>query len=163
MKLDELLASRRTAKFYLGDEESPADRLARILPSFSLTPEQVGQIVEAYYTARVEQTGPAITLRSITKTENDQLRAMAKKKPAKLINPAKPELGFTPEEIDQEDFVFLTLAKAIVEPEVEGADPRAKADHLASTLTIAQAFELFAAVDANSRFNLQRAQDLVKN
>lgn len=159
MRLDEILASRKTGKFYMGDDETPASRLARILPEFGLSPEDVGSVVAAYYADR-EQSGPAFTLQRVTKTENDKIKALAKQKEKTFNRETKT---FSEGGIDGEDYTYLRLAYAITAPEIPGEDLRAKADYLAANLTPLEAQELQAASFELDRFNLSRAQELVKN
>lgn len=158
--LDEILAPRRTGKFYLGEDEPIGTKLARILPDLGLTPEQVGEVVERLYAER-EQQGPAFVLQRVTKTENDKLRGLAKiAKPERLD---KPTGKWLPEEKDQEDYLALRLAHAIVEPEVPGTDLRSKADYLLENLTTSEIGELSSASFALDSFNLEKAQERVKN
>lgn len=160
MRLDELLAPRKVGTYRIGDEDTVASRLARVLPAFDLSPETVGAIVEAYYSDLEQSTGLVIKLQRITKTENDKILALAKKTERKFDQATKVWSGG---DVDINDYLFLRLAAAIVEPEVPGDDLRVKATYLTDNLTMAEAQELMAASAALDSFNLSRAQELVKN
>lgn len=159
MRLDELLAPRKTGKFYLGDDETPASRLARVLPAFGVEPEVIGAIVEAYYADR-QESGPTFTLRKVTKTENDKLREIAKKTERKFDQVTKQWSGG---DVDQGDYILLRVAYAVTEPEIPGDDLRAKAAYLADNMDQNELMDLYLASIELGRFNLSRAQDLVKN
>lgn len=161
--IDELLADRRLGTFHLMDDESPAERLARILPEFGLAPEQVGEIVARYYQDRAAKAGPAITLKRVTKTDNDLIRATTKKTPRELVNPHDPKQGFKGGDLDPEDYFAVRSAFAMQDPEVPGADLRSKADHLVKTMTLDEIKAIGEASIAMSGLNLERIDQLVKN
>lgn len=157
---DDLFASRNIGVYHLGDEKTVAERLIEVLPSFGLEPEQVGSIIEAFY-ADLSKTGPAIKLQRVTKTDNDAIRAVAKKK-EKTFDQLK-KVWVVENEPDEEDYMYCRLAFAIVEPETPGDDLRAKADFLAKRLTPIEAKELLRASLQHDSFDLRKAQEQVKN
>ena len=160
MTWDDLLTSRNIGVYHLGDEKTTAERLLEVLPAFGLTPEQVGDIVAAFY-ADLSKTGPAIKLQRVTKTDNDAIKAVAKKKEKTFNQLTKKWEGEN--EPDDEDYMYCRLGFAIVEPAVPGDDLRAKADFLAKKLTPIEAKELLRASLQHDSFDLRRAQEQVKN
>lgn len=186
MTFDEILAPRKLGKFYLYDAESPATRLMTVLerlveekgfkvpaekagdPLFESCagmidlsdPEEIGKLVARFYAENEGERGPAITLRAITKTENDRLREQCKQTPRVMEQKTGQWSGGEP---DSEDYALMRLAAAIVEPEVPGVSLREKAVWLSENLTPMQIQDLLVASMALDRFDLRRIEEKVKN
>lgn len=186
MTFDEILAPRKRGKFYLYDAESPATRLMKVLgrlveeKGFKVPaekagdpmleacegmldlrdPEEIGELVARFYAEDEGERGPAITLRAITKTENDRLREQCKQSPRVMDQKTAQWSGGEP---DSEDYGLMRLAAAIVEPEVSGSSLREKANWLSENLTLMQIQDLLVASLELDRFDLRRIEEKVKN
>ena len=160
MNLAELLEKRSVGLYPMGEVKTARQRLLEIVRAYGLEHEQFGRAIAEYY-ENDEAEGIVFKLRRITKTEQDKLRAQAKKKADRVFNHQTRQMEDGA--IDADDFIFLKLAYAIVEPEIPGDDVRAKADYLAENLTLAEAQELSLALDDLNSFNLRRAKEQVKN
>lgn len=156
---DELLESRMTGNFYIGDDETPLQRLSRILPELGFDAATVAQIVERYYADR-QRKGPKIVLRVVTREDNDMIKALCKTTPRDFDTKADKFVGG---EIDKVDYTFKRLAFAIVEPPVPGKDLQEKADYLSKKLSEEMSQELLRASLAMNRFDLGRVEEQVKN
>lgn len=162
--LADILAKRRTARYYLSDDEPLPMRLGRILPLFGQSvdltdPAIVAAIVRAFYATRDPNAVPFL-LRRVTATEEEEIKAQCKASPREFD---KARDTFVGGEVDQEDFTYMRLAFAILEPEVPGATLREKATWLRAELSKQEVNELTAASLELNKFKLQKAMEQVKN
>lgn len=187
MGWDAVLAGRKTGVYYLHDQEPLALKLTRVLGMVAAEkggelaeakqdpelegyvklddPMIIGQILALFMRTHEATRGPGITIRRLTKTENDQIRAHCKKERLKAPG------GDWYDKIDEDDYSLRRCAAAIVEPaipatgdpNVPGDDLRAKAEWLRNTLSQLQIQEIHEACRDLDGFNLQRIEELVKN
>lgn len=172
--LSEIINGRKIGVFPVGKVKPAAARLADILPRFGLTGEQIAQAIADFKEAGDEEVDFEFHFRRITSTENDRLRAIAKKKPS-TMDP-KTKLWST-EEVDVEDLACLRIGYAITAPgfpegmglpqdihsvEFEVA-VRKRGDYIKANLADTEIRQLAVALAEHCSFDLQAAKDRVKN
>ncbi|MNX46284.1 hypothetical protein D3C86_768230 [compost metagenome] len=171
--LSEILNGRKIGIFPVGKVKPAAERLASILPRLGLTAEQTAQAI-ADFQADDEAVDFHIHFRRITSTENERLRAIAKKKPSTV----DPKSGkWSPEEVDVEDLARLRLGYGLTEPAFpEGMElpsdlhseefvvaVRKRADYIRANFSDTEIRQLAMALAEHCSFDLQAAKDRVKN
>lgn len=176
---DAVFAGRKTGIYYLHDQEPLAMKLTRVLMTTAAEaggelaearkdpslegyvklddPMVVGKILALFLKTHEASRGPGITLRRITKTENDQIKAECLKERLRAPN------GEWYEKIDEDDFGVRRLAAAIVDPPVPGATSTERAAWVRENLSAGQINEISGACVDLDGFNLQRIEEKVKN
>lgn len=176
---DAVLAGRKTGIYYLHDQEPLALKLTRVLSAVAAElggelaeakkdpslegfvklddPNVIGKVLALFIQTHEASRGPGITLRRITKTENDQIKAECQKERLKRPN------GEWYEKLNDDDFEVRRLAVAIVEPEVPGSTRDEKAAWVRENLSAGQIRELSEACVDLDGFNLRRIEEKVKN
>ncbi len=172
-KLHEIISGRKIGVFPVGKVKPAVARLADILPRFGLTAENIAQAI-ADFQSDDEEIDFEIHFRRITSTENDRLRAIAKKKPSTMDPKTKQ---WSNEEVDLEDLALLRLGYALTNPEFPDgmelpedlhspeleAGVRKRASYIKANFADTEIRQLAIALAEHCSFDLQAAKDRVKN
>lgn len=165
---EEIFASRNTREYRMSDGKGELRRLTEVLAAQGIEPQKVGEIVAAYV-ADATDAGPLMTIRRITASQDDRLKACAKQAERKFNPETKQWEGG---EADKVDLAYCRVGFAIVapafpdgmelsdneEPEAFKVAIRKRADYLKANLAEAQMVELLGALAEVNRFGLTRAE-----